>query len=36
LGCQHFSKANQYLKGHNKGAVDWQLPELKDTQLSLL
>ena len=36
LGCQHFSKANQYLKDHNEGAVDWQLPELKETQLSLL
>jgi len=36
LGCQHFSKANEYLKENNKGTVDWQLPELKDSQLPLL
>lgn len=27
FGCQHFSKANQYLVEHNKVAIDWQLPE---------
>jgi len=28
FGCQHFSKANEYLIKHNKAAIDWQLPEL--------
>ncbi len=23
FGCKHFSKANEYLKQHNKGSVDW-------------
>ncbi|MDC9725922.1 MAG: uracil-DNA glycosylase [Gammaproteobacteria bacterium] len=26
FGCQHFSKANQYLNEHDKVAIDWQLP----------
>jgi len=26
FGCQHFSQANNYLKSHNKQAIDWQLP----------
>lgn len=25
LGCQHFSRANQYLKEHNLDTVDWSL-----------
>lgn len=33
FGCQHFSKANHYLESHNKGTVDWQLP---NPQLFLL
>jgi uracil-DNA glycosylase len=26
FGCGHFSKANDYLKLHNRSPVDWQLP----------
>jgi len=26
FGCQHFSQTNDYLKLHNKQAIDWQLP----------
>lgn len=26
FGCQHFSKANVYLRAHNRTPVDWQLP----------
>ncbi|STO55508.1 uracil-DNA glycosylase [Canicola haemoglobinophilus] len=26
LGCQHFSKANQYLRDHNLTEINWQLP----------
>ena len=26
-GCEHFSKANNYLKQHGKKPIDWQLPE---------
>lgn len=25
LGCDHFTKANEYLKAHNKEAINWQL-----------
>ncbi len=25
FSCRHFSKANQYLKAHGKGAIDWKL-----------
>lgn len=28
LGCQHFSKANQYLQQYGTQAIDWQLPDL--------
>lgn len=27
LGCRHFSKANDFLERHGRGAVDWTLPE---------
>ena len=27
FGCQHFSKANDYLQQHDKQTIDWQLPE---------
>ncbi len=27
LGCQHFSQANDYLKQHQKEAINWQLPQ---------
>ena len=26
FGCQHFSKANEYLRQHGKNPIDWQLP----------
>ncbi|MBN6709819.1 uracil-DNA glycosylase [Haemophilus haemoglobinophilus] len=26
LGCQHFSKTNQYLRNHNLTEINWQLP----------
>lgn len=26
LGCQHFSKTNQYLQQHNKSPIDWSNP----------
>ena len=26
LGCQHFSKANEYLKQQGRTPIDWQLP----------
>jgi uracil-DNA glycosylase len=26
FGCGHFSKANDYLKQHNRSPIDWQLP----------
>lgn len=26
IGCSHFSKANDYLKGTKNGTVDWKLP----------
>jgi len=25
FGCRHFSKANEYLKDHSKGQIDWSL-----------
>lgn len=25
FGCKHFSKANEYLRAHSKGTVDWNL-----------
>lgn len=25
FGCQHFSKANQYLQKHGRAAIDWQI-----------
>ncbi len=25
FGCGHFSKANEYLRAHNKPAIDWQI-----------
>jgi len=28
FGCQHFSKANQYLKEHNKEPIGWALPDI--------
>ncbi len=28
FGCQHFSKANEWLESNGLGAVDWALPEL--------
>ena len=28
LGCQHFSKANEYLQQHGRAPIDWQLPTL--------
>ncbi len=28
LGCQHFSKCNDYLKSHNLEPIDWHLPTL--------
>ncbi|WP_119393328.1 uracil-DNA glycosylase [Salinibius halmophilus] len=27
FGCQHFSKANVYLRANNRPAINWQLPE---------
>lgn len=27
LGCAHFSQANAYLDNHQKGSIQWQLPE---------
>jgi uracil-DNA glycosylase len=27
LGCQHFSKANQWLEAQNKSAINWQVSE---------
>ena len=27
FGCQHFSKANDYLQQHKKQMINWQLPE---------
>lgn len=26
FGCQHFSKANVYLRAHGRSPIDWQLP----------
>lgn len=26
FGCKHFSKANEYLKQHNKEPIDWSIP----------
>lgn len=26
LGCRHFSQANDWLRAHGRGAVDWSLP----------
>ena len=26
FGCKHFSKANEYLKQHNKEPIDWSVP----------
>ncbi len=26
FGCQHFSQSNEYLKSHNRAAINWQLP----------
>ena len=26
FGCKHFSKANEYLEGHGKTPINWQLP----------
>lgn len=28
FGCRHFSKANAFLTGHGKEAVNWQIPNL--------
>lgn len=28
FGCQHFSKANQWLQEHNKKPIDWGVPSL--------
>lgn len=28
FGCQHFSRANQYLSEHSRPIIQWQLPEL--------
>ena len=28
IGCQHFSKANEYLKQHGKKPISWNLPSL--------
>ncbi len=25
LGCRHFSKANEFLRAHHRGAIDWSL-----------
>ncbi|PJF19399.1 Uracil-DNA glycosylase [Paramicrosporidium saccamoebae] len=27
FGCQHFSKANEYLQSHGRKPIDWQLPQ---------
>ncbi|SEK73977.1 Uracil-DNA glycosylase [Colwellia chukchiensis] len=27
FGCQHFSKANRWLKAHHKSVIDWHIPE---------
>ncbi|MGB0155636.1 MAG: uracil-DNA glycosylase [Luminiphilus sp.] len=27
LGCQHFSQANRFLEEHQRGPVDWSIPE---------
>jgi uracil-DNA glycosylase len=27
FGCQHFSKANLWLKAHNKTAINWQISD---------
>ncbi len=27
FGCKHFSKANQWLEAHGRGAIDWSLPD---------
>ena len=28
FGCAHFSKANVYLKAHNKGEINWSVPDI--------
>ncbi|AQY50948.1 uracil-DNA glycosylase [Listeria weihenstephanensis FSL R9-0317] len=28
MGCQHFSKANQYLITNGEKAIDWQIPDI--------
>ncbi|MBC1499888.1 uracil-DNA glycosylase [Listeria weihenstephanensis] len=28
MGCQHFSKANQYLIKNGEKAIDWQIPDI--------
>lgn len=28
FGCQHFSRANQWLQAHNKKPIDWRVPTL--------
>jgi uracil-DNA glycosylase len=30
FGCRHFSKANDFLRTHGRGTIDWSLPPLPD------
>jgi len=36
LGCRHFSQANSYLVTYGQRAIDWQLPNVNNTQGTLL
>lgn len=28
FGCKHFSRANKFLRSHNQGEIDWQIPNI--------